>query len=191
MRKILISIKPEWVAKILNHRKTIEIRKTAPKCELPITVYIYCTKSAPYLHQWTEPVTNKVTWHTDKKKWYMSRNGKVVAKFTLDKIEHFIDGRNEIEREWVGKPDAECDYFAYEKALEEACLTYEEAEEYCPDQSFYAWHISELEIFDKPKELDEFEYSNPSGIRYIGQRSIKGLPKRAPMSWCYVREKGE
>ena len=39
----MISIKPKWVAKILNGEKTIEIRKTMPKCDLPIDVYIYCT----------------------------------------------------------------------------------------------------------------------------------------------------
>ena len=44
MKKILISIKPKWVAKILNGEKTIEVRKTAPKCELPCEVYIYCSK---------------------------------------------------------------------------------------------------------------------------------------------------
>ena len=44
MKEILISIKPKWVEKILNGEKTIEIRKTMPKCELPCKVYIYCTK---------------------------------------------------------------------------------------------------------------------------------------------------
>ena len=52
-----------------------------------------------------------------------------------------------------------------------------------------AWHIDQksLVIFDRPKELSEFEFPNPSGIRYIGQRAIKGLPskKRPPQSWCY------
>ena len=42
-KSILISIRPEWVAKILNGKKTIEIRKTMPKCDLPIDVYIYVT----------------------------------------------------------------------------------------------------------------------------------------------------
>ena len=44
MKSILISIKPKWVAKILNGEKTIEMRKTMPKSDLPIDVYIYCTK---------------------------------------------------------------------------------------------------------------------------------------------------
>ena len=44
MKAIMISIKPKYVAQILNGDKTIEIRKTMPKCDFPITVYLYCTK---------------------------------------------------------------------------------------------------------------------------------------------------
>ena len=43
MKAILISIKPYWVAKILNGEKTIEIRKRFPK-DYVGWVYIYCTK---------------------------------------------------------------------------------------------------------------------------------------------------
>jgi len=163
MKSILISIRPKWVAKILKREKTIEIRKTAPKCELPIEVYIYCTKGDYIGH-----LSNRYV-------------GKVVAKFTLNKIENFINGMNELEREWDGKPDDEYDYFAYEKALEKACLTYEEADEYCPDKSFYAWHISDLQIFDEPKEISEFKDDFQSGV-------YNRKPK-PPFSWCYVEAK--
>lgn len=43
MKSIMLSIKPKIVKKILNGEKTIEIRKTRPKCELPVKVYIYCS----------------------------------------------------------------------------------------------------------------------------------------------------
>ena len=42
-KAVLISIRPEWVRKILNGSKTVEIRKTAPKCGVPFKCYIYCT----------------------------------------------------------------------------------------------------------------------------------------------------
>ena len=38
MKNIIISIKPQYVEKILNGEKTIEIRKTMPKYELPCKV---------------------------------------------------------------------------------------------------------------------------------------------------------
>ena len=58
MKSILISIKPKWVAKILNGEKTIEIRKTMPKCDLPIDVYIYCTKEKGYSKLCKYPCNN-------------------------------------------------------------------------------------------------------------------------------------
>lgn len=39
--------------KILNREKLIEIRKTMPKCELPIDVYLYCTNTPKYHHYMT------------------------------------------------------------------------------------------------------------------------------------------
>ena len=41
MRAILLSIKPEWAAKIYAGEKTLEIRKSVPKCVFPAVVLIY------------------------------------------------------------------------------------------------------------------------------------------------------
>lgn len=69
-KAILISIKPEWVEEILNRSKITEIiRRDMPKCDLPIDVYIYCSKGNSYLYYFTDLL-----------------NGKVVAKFTLNKV---------------------------------------------------------------------------------------------------------
>ena len=43
MKSILLSIKPKYVAEILNGEKTIEVRKRFPK-DYKGWVYIYCTK---------------------------------------------------------------------------------------------------------------------------------------------------
>ena len=42
-KAVLISIRPDWVEKILSGEKTLEVRKTRPKLEAPFKVYIYCT----------------------------------------------------------------------------------------------------------------------------------------------------
>ena len=42
-KAVLISIRPEWVKKILAGEKTLEVRKTRPNMETPFKVYIYCT----------------------------------------------------------------------------------------------------------------------------------------------------
>ena len=40
MKSVLISIKPEWVAKIVSGKKTIEVRKSAPE-EVPPQSYMF------------------------------------------------------------------------------------------------------------------------------------------------------
>lgn len=47
---IIISEQPKGLAKILNGDKRIDIRKTMPKCELPIDVYYFCTKRNLYFN---------------------------------------------------------------------------------------------------------------------------------------------
>ena len=149
MISIVIAIRPKWVAKILKGEKTLEVRKTAPKCDLPIDVYIYCTKGDYIGH-----LSNKYV-------------GKIVAKFTLERVDN------------IGKyAYAIKDDFFYE-TLKKACLTTKDLTEYAnitraeferKGAKLYAWHISNLEILDKPKTLADY-----------------GL-KRAPQSWCYAKE---
>ena len=198
MKSILISIRPEWVAKILNGEKTIEIRKTAPKCDLPIDVYIYCTKGAPYL-AYESVIDEYSIYKTIGEIGEHGRrassnttlialqddgpmtNGKVVAKFRLEKVKNYLYFSAAL------LPDTEFRHSDLTPLLKQACMTKEQFVAYTSGH-FYAWHISDLEIFDEPRELDEFDYPNPSGIRNVGQRSIKGLPskKHPPQSWCYV-----
>ena len=146
MKSILISIKPEWVAKILNGEKTIEIRKTAPKCELPVEVYIYCAE----------------------------KNGKVVAKFTLRKVDVM-----DMDFWWRWPPAAFVFYdengmqYNDQEAnsiMQNANVNGKFLYEYCEGKNItiYAWHISDLEIFDELMELSKF-----------------GL-KKAPQNWQYI-----
>lgn len=39
----------------------------------------------------------------------------------------------------------------------QACLSYEDMLNYAQGKTLYGWHISDLVIYDKPKELSEFE----------------------------------
>ena len=44
-KAVMLSIRPEWCAKIAFGEKTVEVRKTRPKIELPFKCYIYETKA--------------------------------------------------------------------------------------------------------------------------------------------------
>ena len=178
MRSILISIKPKWVAKILNGEKTIEIRKTCPEIfkhlkpyeGCSIDVYIYCTKS-DYLGY----ISNRYI-------------GKVVAKFTLNKVEEIKLPYTKFGcSKWVGCEEErtlQTQTMNEETLLEKSCLEKDEIYGYLnfkhsPDNVGYAWCISNLVIFDKPKELNEFIQSKRKNYE-------EPQVQKAPQSWCYV-----
>ena len=82
-KAILISINPKWVKKILNGEKTLEIRKTMPKCDLPIDVYIYCTKGngvKDFITMYKRDLSN------DEIVGGCYINGTIVAKFILKEM---------------------------------------------------------------------------------------------------------
>lgn len=167
MKSILISIKPEWVALILNGNKIVEIRKTIPKCELPIKVYIYCTKAKTtnrHLLKLDDEIsgTHFVIGH------YGERiDGLVVAEFMLNRVE-------ELEKTILPTIPT-CVYLTKTKRFASAvekigCLSQNEIYNYLGGKSGYAWYIDNLKIYGKPKELSEFGVKSP------------------PQSWCYIEE---
>ena len=210
MKSILISIKPKWVAKILNGEKTIEIRKTMPKCDLPIDVYIYCTKEKLGLAKTSKEY---MLFRDYNNSFFENLNGKVVAKFTLNKVVPVVMqmgadygfGNNG----YIGYGHCEKGNFKFMFDMEkETCLEHnEELCKYLNDgKNFddiyinrlkanigYAWHISNLVIFDKPKELSEFYKVSCKGCLFENTQTchndINGKYCRitkAPQSMCYI-----
>ena len=182
-KSILLSIRPQWVAKILNGEKTIEVRKQFPK-DYVGWVYIYCTKSKPYLWKGAYRPYHTVDthnpfnyyWHCNPK-YRSDFNGKVIARFWCDKVEEILNyglaRRSEIMMKDI---------------LEKSCLTMNELNEYAPHKEYkendfiYAIHISELEIFDRPKYLTEYYKSyveTEKGIYYQ-------VLTKAPQNYCYI-----
>lgn len=182
MKNILISIKPEWVAKILNGDKTIEIRKTMPKCELPCKVYIYCTNEKSYLDRLVQnhngyfyTVRELVDFDADEYGTYYDiagKNGEVVAEFTLKNIVKF-DIESII---FLGKE---------KELMQKSCIGGLSLRKYLGKKVGYAWHIDDLKIYDEPKELSEFTrmISEPFESWHYNHREKL---KRPPQSWCYV-----
>lgn len=203
MKEILISIQPKWIAKILNGEKTIEIRKTMPKCELPVKVYIYCTKQKPFLKDFKnyndkhEPNTDRFILFNSQTNNNKTLNGKVVAEFTLNKVKehkfnYIFENPETYEQELTYNFNIkEMKDIGFENSWEfdDFLLTYGKG------KTLYAWHIEDLIIYDKPKELSEFTVPNPD-VANLG--SLYGsvdrskyplrLPlEKAPQSWCYVK----
>ena len=191
-KQVLASIRPEWCRLILNGNKTVEVRKTKPQLQTPFKCYIYCTLSGNKEFFADTLGGDIAKWN--KEKWGL-RKGMVICEFVCDRITRFKVFEDDTVQFWN---------FA---ELEKSCLTYEQIAEYIGRNKFgYAWHISELKIYDKPKELKEFfalcdmgcelceywtyqrvnadEFDMDCGSRVFGCKEIK----RPPQSWCYVEE---
>lgn len=189
MKAVLISIQPKWVEKIVSGEKTVEVRKTRPKIDPPFKCYIYCAKGKPFIQKIR--FGDIAISHTQiTKNLY---NGKVIGEFVCDRIEEFTVG------------SLRCD-----DIQEEACLRYGEIIDYFYKKDGsedlkvkfgYAWHISDLKIYDKPKELSEFRltcnHKNDCGtckewgyFLDFSDGHCNRLEKemRPPQSWCYVEE---
>lgn len=161
-RSILLPVRPEWLAEILNGEKTIEIRKTMPKCDLPIDVYLYCCKSKKKL--FFDKVYNKYMYGEDTPKdRFNSLNGKVVAKFTLNKVDDLSRYAYNFKDNFL--------------ILNKACVNTNYLQKYTKNRPIlFAWYIDNLEIFDKPIPLIGNNFVNPETNIAI---------TKAPQSWCY------
>ena len=180
MQAVMASIRPCYCADIANLIKTIEIRKSRPRLETPFKCYIYCTKGPPYLvladvfyGNWeTEYATTYGYSREEADRIWGTMNSKVIGEFVCDDCsllskEHYgyIEKYGRLSLQQLKK---------YMGIPEERELEYSDG---C-----YGWHISELEIYDTPKELSDFYVED---IKTFDCPSLKRM-KRPPQSWCYV-----
>lgn len=186
-KSVLISIQPYYVFLIIAkamgwdipQEKTIEVRKTIPRDkDWNRKAIIYCSK-------------NKKSFAKIPRKYQPlmeSFLGKVIGEFVCDGIteypyETFNDG----------------EHFMPYGELEKICLDGWELYEYLGIKDGYGWHISNLVIYDKPKELGVFQkygalsyddwlygiYNGTSESNY--ENYLKPFKVvHAPQSWCYV-----
>ena len=207
-KAVMLSVNPLRCEGIAKGEISIEVRKNRPKLETPFKCYIYCT--------------GKATRQERDRNIYTDFSGKVIGEFICDKVD-VIQKRgydNNFDYCYLslnvwGNDDIETEITDIKKS----CIRKEELNEYGANaHCLYAWHISDLKIYDRPKELSEFDaidrnknsackrrkrvYQNPDfnsrgllyGSYYCEKRSDfcqschKKELKHSPQSWCYVKE---
>ena len=65
-----------------------------------------------------------------------------------------------------------------------ACLTRKEIWEYAPQGNPIGWRITDLVIYDAPRELSKL-----TGLRTEENGFELRTLERPPQSWCYVEER--
>ena len=179
-KAVLLSIKPLYCELIANGEKTIEVRKTRPKLELPFKCYIYCTKYArdpdklwvlnKQSRQKYRGLTAVCANLEEKPEFHCKANNKVIGEFVCDEIITVdcdsIAPFNKESGEYIDK---------------EICLDRDALWGYTNGKCAYGWHISDLKIYDTPKELGGFTHC---GENYHFNPAVT----KPPQSWCYVEE---
>lgn len=143
-KSLITSVSPRECELIARGRQTMLVRKTRPKIETPFKSYIYESKGKT--KYWSQPMPIP----------YTEGRGKVIGSFICDRIEEF--------HEWQLSPSGKFQEYEQrdlDRFLKESCISFEDVCEYRRNMPYYkplyGWHISDLKIYDKPKELVEFK----------------------------------
>lgn len=200
---IMQSIKPFHCGNIAVGRKGYEVRKTKPNIPTPFKSYIYCTKNTYSGGVIKQPLylSNNELFMKCKIGVYDFEivNGKVIGEYICDEIQ-----------EWVFDNETNS-YDISDDDLALTCLTQEQLWEYGKGKTLYGYHITNLKIYDEPKELSEFyticnkdDLDQCGDCKYIESCGAsfpcedgggwwcsvdnKKPLTRPPQSWCYVEE---
>lgn len=198
-KAVLISIRPKWCELIASGKKTIEVRKTAPKIKTPFKCYIYETRGF-------ERVGN------ENLNCVVGGNGrgKVIGEFVCDKIDRYA------RYGWLKEParymkSSPGGYPATEIHYASLQFSPTALEDYGQGAPLFGWHISDLVIYDEPKKLTDFirpsggccNEGKCTGCKYLDKGNgynveddcladfdtdSYSIVTRPPQSWGYVEE---
>lgn len=194
---VLLSIQPEWCSRIFSGYKTVEIRKTRPvSLKEPFKCYIYCTKGTKFFcwkavdHLYFDDGSHNLF---DRR-----ADGMVVGEFICDDIRRigpeYCAVKEDIESAISGSlltvPQVK-DYAGWKSGMSYADL-----------KDLYAWHITELKMYETPLDLAAFHLRCENALRWCNnggcamhiERPANGnccgnyglQLNRPPQSWCYV-----
>ena len=211
MKSVLLSTRPKWCEKICHeigtdkngkpiYEKSIEVRKTKPSIPTPFKVLLYCTSSNVHdcllVGGQSVSLTYAINYKSAIPVGCEIGNGKVIGEFVCDKVYEAIPDYNPKLQKFFNY-----DFYDDNGYRLNDCLTDREKQLYCKGKTLYGWHISDLKIYDTPKELSEFfakcrisdkkcrlcnncfEREDSYGRYY----AVKKLT-RPPQSWMYVQE---
>ena len=185
MKSVLISIQPYYVfliiAKIMGwdigKEKTVEVRKNYPKDKSWNKIArIYCSKNKQSFNQIPkeyQPLMRQFL-------------GKVIGEFVCDKVYYW-------------KYNWDRGVMHIQDMSELSCVSVDDLLKYSNNAKniLYGWHISNLVIYEEPKELSEFYvWKKCNSCRETGYEStaccydedckVPAVITRPPQSWCYV-----
>ena len=176
-KSVIASLKPYFYYLVGEGIKKTEVRKSEPKADdWNRETYFYMSKDEKSFAKIPKEYQDK----------YRKHFGKVGLKFVCDRIQ-------EITYTQI------YNFGRYKNVCElETRLDFYALDDYLKQKNGFGWHISDLKIYDKPKELSEFRLPCPYGdlpcgvCEYVGVNSTgfvcDNKITKAPQSWGYCEE---
>lgn len=176
MKVLILSVRPQHAYNILNGEKTLELRKSVPK-GFKGWVYVYVTKAIRDYKQ-------SYYYQPKGKEEIFRLHGIIPCRFWFDEYDDIV---YTIKNEYVGCNGKELSDWAIGSFyLDKLQLTYKDILYYGKGKDLYAWHIKNLEIFDKPMQLSDFAKPRKSM-----KQENKYWIHKAPQSYMYAWVKEE
>lgn len=186
-KAVMLSIRPKWAEKIASGEKTIEVRKTRPKLDTPFKAYLYVTAG-----NLSYRCPNGMICHCN--------GGRaVIGEFVCNKVDWITRigfSGFPVPSRYSICSHSNMSVLPINDLLYAARLTYPELADYLAGGEGYGWHISDLLIYDQPRELTAFRracknswYCESCAMYWenngtCGNESLQ--IRRPPQSWCYV-----
>ena len=176
MKSVIKSAKPYWIYLMLIGKKKEEVCKEFPKSsDWDRTVEMYCSKDKKSFNH--IPAKDQ--------EWMRKYLGKIACRFVCDSMR-------------TGRADTLTQAHAHNNPGETCLNDYELVFYVTYGKPLYFWHISDLEIYDKPKALNEFYKVGKHDACIYGQKTCLYAHttdycrvcefelKYPPQSYCYA-----
>jgi hypothetical protein len=172
MRDVLISLKPYYYYLIGEGIKNVEVRKSYPKAE------DWSRNSWFYMSR-DEKSFAKIPKEFQEK--YRKHFGKVGMRFVCPKISHW----------WWSSYDGDFndggEYNITDEELKVTCLNYSEFEAYGDTKILHGLNITDLVVYDEPRELRDFKPYNRTEDDCKFSHLGFAIPKCKDCRECYVK----
>ena len=181
MKSIILSCTPAECEKIVNGNISILVRKKVPK-ETPFKVYVYETQGA-----------TETPWVDEDGHFIYKGRGKVIGEFVCNKVKKYEPHVILCACYEVNGADVK-ENLRYNKGT---CLSYEEMVKKSNGKPLYGLHISDLKIYDEPREVSEFRACNGNcnhckhrvvNPNDVGDVRCENKITRPPKNYIYVEE---
>lgn len=191
-RAVLVNLSSTDCMNIATGDQRAFLEKSRPNITMPFKVYICCSEfGTPVFGNDKSFVTDsfkllKIEKDFERTSGMHKWNGKVIGEFICNDVAKLTDRISHISVEGPEERDVN-------EVLIDICdcrsRLFHFLEFECNKMRGYAWYISKLKFYDKPKEISDFckpDYKHNGFGNWVWKQG--SFLTQAPTNWCYVKD---